>query len=324
MPQPPQVLHRLAAASATRLAATRAWAEPHVIRADATVLGRWYSRTLELEIVDRSVALAAKLFVSFFPFVLGVSSLLPASMSRSIRNALVDRFGLSGDAVKIVSQAFATAGQTRAATGVLGVVLLFFYATSFTTALQRIFLLAWRRPPGGGVRNQGRGLSWLGGVLALVAINAFLTRLLVGGPGTVLRVTLGFVTTSALWWWTAHTMLRSEIRWRPLLPGAVLTSAAMTTYILASRLWMPQTVQNNSAQFGFFGVALSLVSWFLGLSFAIIAVSALTPVLLDGDGRLSRWLRGPDGDALAPAAAPALPGPTRRLQLIDALGLPNR
>jgi len=324
MSQPSGLLHRVTSASSAKVADVRVWVQPHVIRIDESVVGRWYSRMLELEIVDRSVALAAKLFVSFFPFVLGLSSLLPASMSRSIRISLVNRFGLSGDAEKIVAQAFASAGQTRAATGVLGVLLLFFYATSFTTALQRIFLLSWRRPPGGGVRNQGRGLSWLGGTVALFGLNAFLARLLLGTPGAFARILVGLVTTTALWWWTAHTMLRSEVRWRPLLPGAILTSVAMTAYFQASRLWMPQTVRSNSAQFGFFGVALSLVSWFLGMSFAIIAVSALNPVLLEGDGALARWLRGRDGQVLAAGAAAPLAGPTRRLQLIDSLGLRGR
>ena len=34
------------------------------------MLGRWWSRLLELEFVDRSVALAAKVFVSFFPLLI--------------------------------------------------------------------------------------------------------------------------------------------------------------------------------------------------------------------------------------------------------------
>jgi membrane protein len=319
--RPPGAVRRTAAAAAAGTAKARLWVEPYAVRADASVLGKWYSRMLELEIVDRSVALAAKLFVSFFPFVLGVTSLLPASIARSVRDALVYRFGLSGQAVTVVSGAFASAGQTRAATGVFGVVLLFVYAMSFTTALQRVYLRAWRRPPGGGVRNHGRGMRWLAGVVALIAVNAVLAHVLLGGPGDVARSVLGLATSTALWWWTARAMLRREVRWRPLLPGAVLTGVAVTGYVLASRVWMPRSVESNSAQFGFFGVALALVSWFLGMSVAIIAATTLTPVLLEGDGRLARWLRdGGSADGLVPGAAPALPGPTRRLSLLDALG----
>jgi membrane protein len=304
-----------------KVAAARRWAAPYVERVDESIVGQWYSRLLELEIVDRSVALAAKLFVAFFPFVLGVASLLPSSVARSIRLSLVNRFGLSGEGLKVVAGAFATSGQTRAATGLLGGILLFFYATSFTTALQRVYLRAWRRPAGGGVRNQSRGLAWLGGILALFAINGFVGRLLVGQAGSVLQALLSFVTGTCLWWWTARTMLRAEVRWRPLLPGAVCTAAAMTTYLLSSPVWMPRTVQNNSAQFGFFGVSLSLVTWFVGASFTIIASAALCPVLAESDSGLARSLRGDIDDALVAGAPPALAGPTRRPRLIDALGI---
>jgi len=306
----------------TRLAAWRRWAEPYARRVDDSIPGHWYSRVLELEIIDRAVAMAAKLFVAFFPFVLGVASLLPAAVRRAILASLVDRFGLSGEGLQVVQGAFATTGQTKAATGLLGGLLLFFYATSFTTALQRVFLRAWRRPTGGGgLRNQGRGLGWLGGILAFFAINGFIARVLTGGPGTALRLVVGLATSIGVWWWTAHTMLRAEVRWRPLLPGAVTTGVAMMAYVLASNYWMPQTVTSNSEQFGFFGVALSLVSWFVGVSFLIVAAAALCPVLVEGDGRIARWLKGPAGDPLVEGARPALPGPTRRLTLIDALGL---
>jgi len=65
----------------------------------------------------------------------------------------------------MVQQAFASPEATKAATGILGVLLALAYAVSFTTALQRMYLRAWRRPPGGGVRNKGRGALWVGGVL---------------------------------------------------------------------------------------------------------------------------------------------------------------
>jgi membrane protein len=304
----------------SRLLAARTWATPLVERVDESVLGHWYSRLLEIEFVDRSVALAAKLFVAFFPFVLGVASLMPDSVRRSIIASLTDRFGL-GSETEIVAGAFASTTQTRAATGLLGAVLLFFYATSFTTALQRVYLKAWRRPPGGGVRNQGRGLAWLGGTIAFFAINGFIARVLSGGPGTVLRTAIGLVGATGVWWWTAHTMLRGDVRWRALLPGAVLTSAAMTGYVLSSGLWMPASVQNNSAQFGFFGVSLALVSWFVGACFVIIVSAALCPVLVEGDHALARWLRAGGEDALVPGAPAGLPGPTRRLRLLDAIAV---
>jgi len=48
------------------------------------------------------------------------------------------------------------------------------YAVSFTTALQRVYLRSWRRPPGGGLRNRGRGLLWLTTVLGLLTFLSLL------------------------------------------------------------------------------------------------------------------------------------------------------
>ena len=45
--------------------------------AERTLLGRVWDRMLEIEFVDRSVALAGKAFVSFFPLVIVVASFAP-------------------------------------------------------------------------------------------------------------------------------------------------------------------------------------------------------------------------------------------------------
>ena len=42
----------------------------------------------------------------------------------------------------------------------LGLVLTIFFATSFTTALQRVYLRAWRRPPGNTTGEYVRGPVW--------------------------------------------------------------------------------------------------------------------------------------------------------------------
>ena len=50
----------------------------------ANPAGRVWDRMLEIEFVDRSVALAGKAFVSFFPLVIVVASFMPAAHSGSI------------------------------------------------------------------------------------------------------------------------------------------------------------------------------------------------------------------------------------------------
>src|SRR4051794_3049534 len=126
-----------------------------------TLLWRVWERMLEIEFVDRSVALAGKAFVSFFPLVIVIAAFAPDRIRTSIVTQLTARLGVQGDALTLARQAFASSDDVRRATGLLGLVLAVLYAGSFTTALQRVYLRAWRRPPPAGFDKQWRGAVWL-------------------------------------------------------------------------------------------------------------------------------------------------------------------
>jgi len=132
---------------------------------------------------------------------------------------------------------------------------------------------------------------------------------------------LGVVGSVLSWWWTARLMLRGEVRWRPLLPTAVVTGVGSWAYTLAATVWMPRAVSKHYQQFGSFGIALDFVSWFTGFAFLIVGAAVLGPVLTEGDNALGRWLRGADPSPLTPSAPPALPAPPNAPRLSDAFGL---
>ena len=126
-------------------------ARAQVIRgwAEQTLLWKVWDRMLETEFIDRSIALAGKAFISFFPLIIVVAAFVPAHLRTSIFTTLTHRLGITGASLGTVKQAFASAADIRRATGLLGLVLAIFYASSFTTALRRAYLRAWRRPSGG-------------------------------------------------------------------------------------------------------------------------------------------------------------------------------
>lgn len=307
---------------ARKIDTAKRWAEPHILRADESLPGRIYNRLLEIEFIDRSIALAAKAFIAFFPLLVAIVFAIPDDLRPSVTSTIVDRFGLDADSAAVFTDAFSTSDGTEAAIGFFGLIMLFLYATSFTTALQRIYLRAWRRPPGGGLRNNGRGLAWLAGIIILVGVNGLIARVLAGpAAGGVIRMLIALATSIGIWWWTAHTMLRGEVRWRPLLPGAVVTGIGLLAYALTANFWMPRMVESNAAQFGFFGVSLAIVSWFVGIAFVVVVGAALGPTLSEGDGRFAIWLRSPSGTVLNEGSAAAKPAPTQRLRLASALGI---
>ena len=115
-------------------------------------------------------------------------------------------------------------------------------------------------------------------------------------------------------------MTRGEVRWRPLLPTAVITGVGSWLYTLSATIWMPRTLASQYAQFGSFGVALAFVTWFTGLSFVIVFAAVAAR-------RSPRaMMRSPAGcgtgepTSLSADAKPALPGPSRPMRLSDAFG----
>jgi membrane protein len=273
---------------------------------------------LEIEFVDRSVALAAKAFVSFFPLVIVVAAFVPARIRMSIISALAARLGLRGDAFSLVQSSFASSDDIRRATGLLGLVLTIFFATSFTTALRRVYMRAWRRPPHTGIDNYWRGVSWLFAILLSLAVLGGLRGAAGDGAGVVVWAVVALAVYIGLWWFTAWWLLLGDVRMRVLAPTGVITGIAMAGYGLSASVWMPQVVASNETQFGFFGVALALVTWFSGAAICILVGACAGPVLAEDTGRLGWFIRGDEPGTLNAGAQPELPPPTRDLSLRDA------
>jgi len=294
-----------------RIARLRTWLE-------RLLIWRVWERMLEIEFVDRSVALAGKAFVSFFPLVIVVAAFVPEGTRASIVSAVAARLGLRGDAFSLVQSSIASSDDIRRATGLFGLVLTIFFATSFTTALQRVYLRAWRRPPNSGVNTYWRGATWLLVVLVSLALLGGLRDAAGEGAGIVVWAVMALAVNVGLWWFTAWWLLLGNVRVRVLAPTGVITGIAMAGYALSASVWMPQVVASNEAQFGFFGVALALVTWFSGAAICILVGACAGPVFAEDTGRLGGFIRGGEPRALNAGAPPELPPPTRDLSLRDA------
>ncbi len=279
---------------------------------------RVWERMLETQFVDRSVALAGKAFVSFFPLVIVVAAFMPTHIRNSILTTLTSRLGVRGQSLDLAKEAFASSDDIRRATGFLGLILTFFYATSFTTALQRVYLGAWRRPPGTKVGGYTRGPAWLVGLLCYMAALGGLRWLLGNGPSLALFGVVALATSIAWWWFTASFLLLGQVRWRVLLPTGVITGVVMSGYALSANIWMPNVVTQNQTQFGFIGVSLALVTWFSGAAVCIFVGACAGPVLAEDPGPIGRFVRGGVPDLLVPGAPASRPAPTRELRVRDA------
>ena len=181
-------------------------------RLERTLLWHVWERMLEIEFVDRSIALAGKAFVSFFPLVIVVAAFVPEGIRSSIISTFATRLGVQGEALEIVREAFASSDDIRRATGVLGLILTILFATSFTTALQRVYLRSWRRPRAAGVASYWRGATWLFVMLSSSAALGALRGALDGGLGLGVFIILGLCITTSLWWFTSWFLLLGQVR----------------------------------------------------------------------------------------------------------------
>ena len=287
-------------------------------RLQRTRLWQVWERMLEIEFVDRSVALAGKAFVSFFPLVIVVAAFMPPSIRSSILGTMTNRLGIRGHALALTKEAFKSANDVRRAEGVLGLVLTLFFASSFTTALQRIYQRSWRRPAGGKGGTYTRGPAWLVAILAYMALLGGLRALFGDGIGVGFFLVASLLITVGWWTFTAWFMLLGQVRWRVLIPTGLVTGIAISAYALSATIWMPEIVKRNETQFGFFGVALALVTWFSGAAICIIVGTCVGPVLAEDPGPIGALVRGRESNLLVDGAPPSLPPPDRGLRLRDA------
>jgi hypothetical protein len=81
---------------------------------------------------------------------------------------------------------------------------------------------------------------------------------------------------------------------------------------------MPEVVTSNEAQFGVFGIALALITWFSGTTICILFGACAGAVLAEDPGRIGTIIRGGQSQTLNVGATPPLPPPAGELSLRDA------
>ncbi len=146
-------------------------------------------------------------------------------------------------------------------------------------------------------------------VLASMALLGGLRDVLGDGPLVTLFILISLVVTSALWCFTAWFMLMGQVRWRVLVPTGVVTASALGVYGLSASVWMSSLVTRNENQFGFFGVALALVTWFSGASICVIIGACAGAVFAEDGGRVGALHRRGEESLLVEGVAPSLPAP---------------
>ena len=159
----------------------------------------------------------------------------------------------------------------------------------------------------------------MGGLIAAMALLGGLGDGLHGGFQVGIFAIAALAATSGVWSFVPWFLLLGEVRARVLAPTGVITGVATAAYAASATILMPEVVTSNEEQFGVFGVALALVTWFSGAAICILVGACAGVVMAEDPGRLGTLVRGAESRILTEGARPPLPAPSHELSLRDAL-----
>ncbi|MFI8219698.1 YhjD/YihY/BrkB family envelope integrity protein [Streptomyces sp. NPDC085932] len=223
-------------------------------------------RLVSVNVFDSATRIAAQCFLTAVPLLLLVGAYAPTALRKQITESVSDAFGLTGQAKTELHAAFQPPPEDlKQATGVIGGLMVILSATAVSRAVQRLCRRAWQLPRSGLSVAPWRWLAWI-----VLWLGALVAQGLLGG---VLGVALGFVVTllieTALWWWTQHLLLGGVIRWAPLLPGAVITAAAVSGLSVTAHFYMPRALNRALDAYGSAGSVFVLLSWLIVICVAV-------------------------------------------------------
>jgi membrane protein len=251
--------------------------------ATAVVIGRRsLARFVELQGMDRSMALAGQAFAALMPLLIVVGAATPAG-GEDLVESIIKRLDLSGDTAQTLRDAVAAPAEVYDSVSLTGVLLLVISALSFTRALQRLYVIAWRLPPLG-MRGNKWGLLWLIAFSALISVQPGVVSLFDGALATAVTIAL----SCALWLFTPWILVGKALPWRRLVPQAVLTSFGLTVLAVGSAIYLPRALGSAASQFGFIGVGFAMLSWLFLLCFVLVAAAALGATLAEPAGDSGR------------------------------------
>jgi membrane protein len=254
-------------------------------------IGRIFEGLVRIELIDRSMAIAAQAMLALVPVLIVLAAFLPADLTGVAVDRVETVMGFDDQASDAVKQTV-DAQQVRTQTGLAGLLITLFSATSFARAVQRMYERVWELPHVGGVAGLRRSFLWLIGwlvTLQLVGLLGFIARSL--RDDTVFRVVLQGVVSCAIWWWTVHVLLFARVSWRRLSATALLTGACLVAYSWGSSLVMPTYVAASAEQFGGLGLILAITTWLVGAA-GILVVAAVTGRVLAEDEDIRRFAHG--------------------------------
>ncbi|MFF4659343.1 YhjD/YihY/BrkB family envelope integrity protein [Streptomyces sp. NPDC001381] len=262
------------------------------------------SHLISVNVLDSATRLAAQTFLTAVPLLFVVASIAPQELRDQFVSSLHHVFGLSGTADAELKKAF-QAGENddelRQTTGIVSGLMVLVSATACSRAMQRLCERAWSLPRASARVAAWRWIAWLAAWLVMIAVQGGLREGF--GWGWWLGLPLLLVAEVGMWWWTQYLLLTARVPWLPLLPGALLTGAALSVLTSTASLYVPRVLNHSLEKYGSMGAVFTLLSWLITLC-VVVTLCVTAGAVVAREPWAARHLGSPE-----PPGAPGAPGP---------------
>jgi membrane protein len=247
------------------------------------------------------------MFLSLFPLLLVATAVLGfvSAGDNELAADLVEELGLTGDAADFVTDAIATAENSRAGTTILGFAGVVWVALGLAGAIEHLCDRAWQLPRRGAI-GKLVAFVWLLGGMVLLAGSIGLTGLLGVLPGWLapLQVVGAVALLVAFCLGTFRFLTSRTLPWSDHLPGAVVGGVGIQILTAAAAFIVPRQAAASSALWGSIGVVFALIAWLLLFGRLLVYAVVLNVVLHEREhGTVHVEVQAPRFDGEVPVAA---------------------
>lgn len=218
-------------------------------------------RFFDLELLDRSFALAAQAFVALLPLVIVIVAAFVTDSATVIADSIGDRFALDAAARQALRVLFDHPGT--AAFSWVAILISLLSAFSLSRRLARSYAAIFEVPPLPRAK-MWHGLVWIALQITLFIIASML-RDVRSGSGALISV-LAVVGLVLLWFAADVAGLRLLVPAAPIrlmLASATVSSLGRFGIAVWAAFYMPRALENQAQQYGPIGVTFALFTYIL-------------------------------------------------------------
>ena len=285
-------------------------------RVAASFLGQSVRRFALMEGFDRCIVLSSQALTALIPLFIVVASAAPAGQEDVIARSIIRRFNLTGASADAVEHLFLTPAGASSSVSVFSALLLIYSAMAFSRRLQSMYRAAWGRTKAGLRSTMYAGLG-LVAFTVMIGLSYLVRELASRFPlewlWTIpLQAGVGLV----LWTCIPYLLLERQVHWRRLLATGGASAVCMTILAIGTPIYMPGMMERATADFGLFGVTITLLGWLLASAGIIVACAVMGAQFDSSDARWLVQLRNQFG-LTDPAAGEPVEAEQRADRVVD-------